>query len=375
MDFSNSFWTSERLYYNDKNYFSDLCEAIRKAQKLIYLEYYNFAEGKVISELLAELKLAAQRGVRILIVADGFGSFDWHPRLDLERQKNISVRIYHPFIGPRRWFSQHLSHRWARLLSVFSRVNRRTHKKLCVIDTQIAFVGSFNIMDANWHETGVRLEGEPVVEIEKSFYWTWHRSILLHSKKQLWRWPVRTPGVSWHPLVRVNHARRWRRRLYQDFLKRLQGAQEKIYLVTPYFNPPRNLIRRLELLSRRNVKVKLLLPQKSDVAVFSVINHIYLYRLIQSGAEIFLYRPKILHSKITIIDGWSAIGSTNLNSRSFFHDQELDVVLTNPQVIHELNQNIEKDFQASQKLKLDEVKHSFLIKISLFFLKPFLRWM
>lgn len=371
----NSSWTTEHLYYNNENYFRDLFNEIKKAQKSICLESYIFANGKILSKLFEELASAAHRGVEVFLIADGIGSYDLYQGLSQNIQKNISIRIYNPPVGPGKWLSQHLKRRWVGILGFFFRLNRRTHKKICVIDSQIAFVGSFNIMDSDWHETGVRLEGEPVKDIEKSFYWTWYRAVPFFSKKKFWRFPLLTRAQSWHPLVRVNHTRRWRKSMLEDYFTRLVSAKEKVYLVTPYFNPPRVLIRSLEFLCEKKVKVKLLLPLQSDVAVFSIINQIYFYRLIRAGAEIYLYKPKILHSKISVIDGWATVGSTNLNSRSFFHDQELDVVLANTNTVHELVRNIEKDFQLSQKINVEQVKHSWLVKVSLFFLKPFLRWM
>ena len=120
-----------------------------------------------------------------------------------------------------------------------------------------------------------------------------------------------------------------RRFYYQDLLKRMESAQQRIWLTTPYFIPKGRLIKLLGQAAARGVDVRVLISSKSDVSLFQTLQQFYYPFLLKQGVKIYQYRDSVLHAKNFILDDWITVGSSNLNHRSILHDLEVDLVIQN----------------------------------------------
>lgn len=360
-----SFWKSEEIFHEGDSYFSKMIEDFSEAKKSIYLETYIFELDDFGNFFLEALKKAAARGVKIHVLVDGIGSPVWaESHLQKLIDHKIEVRVYHPL----PWISFHLKLKsretfLRRFLLYFGRLNRRNHRKVCIIDEKIAWIGSFNISVDHlavykgknaWRDTGVRVEGEGIIELVSAFQKTWARSWGLQSKspiKGFFRFTLKEGRKS--KLLRLNDSYFLRRQFNKAVLSELRSANRYIRIVNPYFIPPRKLIHTLLSSVQAGIEVSILIPQKSDVRIVRWVMLVFAERLIKKGVKVFEYLPTILHAKILMTDQQATIGSTNLNHRSFIHDLEVDIILLKPSSLLQLEAQFFTDLSNSQELKLN----------------------
>lgn len=309
-----SVWTSEKLFFNAEEFFDSLLRDIQSAKKTITYECYIFESGKLASRIETALESAEKRGVHVRLMVDAIGS-------PTKFSSPVAFKRFNPWL---KW------------------LNSRNHRKVCVIDHEIAYIGGMNVDDSHmsWRDTGVRLIGEPVTTLAFAFNWAW-------SKK--WR-PLEKSFFPHSPLVRLNVGRLERRRLYLDLLRRIRSAERRIWLTTAYFIPSRSLVRALRVAAKRGVDVRILVPGKSDVIFTKWISYAFYKALLECGIKIFEYQPSMLHAKTTLIDDWSVVGTSNLNHRSLKSDLEADVVLCQPSSRIALEEQFKIDITLSEEI-------------------------
>ncbi|MCM0605554.1 MAG: hypothetical protein KA715_05640 [Xanthomonadaceae bacterium] len=286
-----STWQSEKLFFHSTPFFESLVSDIRTAKRTILYECYIFESGNLADKIESELLRALNRGVSVKLMVDTIGS-------PSKFSSPVPFKRFNPWL---KW------------------LNQRNHRKVCVIDDEIAYVGGMNVDDShqNWRDTGVRLTGGPIHNLTFAFIWAW-------SKK--WK-PLEKSFLPVSPLVRLNIGRLDRRRLYLDLLRRIRSSQSNIWLTSAYFIPARSLVRALRVASKRGVDIRILVPGISDVFFTKWISYAFYKALIDSGIKIYEYQPHVLHSKTAIIDDWYIVGTSNLNHRSLSLDLEVDIVL------------------------------------------------
>ncbi len=300
---------------------------IDRASQNIILETYMIRLDEVGQSFLTALIAASKRGVGIRLLVDGIGSYRDASRLaDRLESENCQVRIFHPlpwdFPAYRRALTA--GHLYSQALHFLSRINRRDHRKLCIIDDYIAWLGSYNISadhfnrsiqdpSDNWHDTGLRVIGPVVAELKSNFEEVWHRkggSIAYRARKLL-----------------SNNSIRARRSRNRRLVALLQAVTNRIWITNAYFNPSARILNTLKAAARKGVNVRIIVPSHSDVLLFPSLGRTYYADLLGAGIQIFELKSRILHSKTMLIDDQVLVGSTNLNYRSFFHDLKLDAVL------------------------------------------------
>lgn len=331
-------WGYVRIYHSGDEYYHGLVQDIRQAQRSITIESYIFSIDKLTETILEELANARERGCTVKIVVDGFGSYKSIPQLSrMCFERGIELRVFHPFPYPlliaRRLFMEFS----ASAGFFLKRVNRRTHRKITIIDETRAYLGSFNFTQEHceslvgakaWRDTGVCVEGPPIAQLVLAFQISYLRTYIKGLLNWVGRWKMnKNPSQD---LLRLNTTQKMRRRIYRDLLSRITHAQSRIYLTTAYFLPKRSLLRALLRAARRGVDVKILMPGKSDVPMVKWAAFYIVRFLLQKRIPIYEYQKSILHAKTMIIDNEAFIGSYNLNHRSLMHDLEVEVVLNDP---------------------------------------------
>jgi cardiolipin synthase len=231
-------------------------------------------------------------------------------------------------------------------------INRRDHRKLCVVDESRAWVGSFNITSDHlplaagglgWRDYAVELSGRRVDSLVETFESLWWRT-----RPRLWRGFL--AGYISNRSMRARY-------LKNRFVARsVVNARDRVWLVSAYFLPTAALRRALLHACRDGVEVCLILPERSDVVMFPVLSSHYYRTLLLAGARIFLYQPGVLHAKALLIDDFAIIGSSNWNYRSALHDLELDVVLRQAGTLAELEAVILRDAADSCELALEDLR-------------------
>jgi len=350
---------SEKLYTDGYEYYRDLLKDIRDASVALDLETYIFEVDTVGKQFVAALSEASRRGVEVRLLVDGNGipPFSNGFLNQLERAK-VKVRLFHPL--PWRFWQ------WSlavcdrplpdKLIHLINGINHRNHRKVCVIDHSVAWVGSFNVSRCHlpkekggddWRDTAIRLEGIQLGELEMAFQSTWKgRHFIRHFKNNP------TPVAS--PRFRLNLSRRRRRNLYKDMLNRISQARQRIWITNAYFVPDEALLQRLKKAAQRGVDVRIILPSQSDIFFMPWTSAVFYHSLITHKVRIFEYCPGVLHAKTLILDDWMTVGSSNLNSRSLLHDLEADVVLYQDAAKKQLGRQFLNDMEQSIEILKDD---------------------
>lgn len=360
-------WDDEHIIFDGDEYFSELIQAIEQAKESVDLETYIFNPDVLGRRVDTALTQAARRGVKVRLLVDGVGAAAWIEKRSPDLGTfGVQVRIFHPvriasaflrFLWNRGYWSQPPERR-----RFLWRVNRRTHRKLCIIDGQTAWVGSLNISALHckshsgphaWRDTAARVSGEPVRDLIFGFEHAWIRSHTPNGKRH-WAesWTRRlSPRAKLHsPLVRLNYTARMRRRNLREFLVRLQTARSRIWITTPYLAPTPAVLRALIRAARNGADVRILHPRKSDVFFMPWVASVYYRPLLKSGVRIFEYLPRFLHAKSVLIDDWATVGTSNMNRRSLLHDLEVDVVLSHESSKKILEQEFLTDLRSSEEI-------------------------
>jgi cardiolipin synthase A/B len=332
---------------NGPTFYPAMIEAIRSARHSVCLECYIFHPGRVANAMADALADRARDGVIVSMVADSIGSFPfWYSRVR-RRLKKAGCRI-HNYQGV-RWYS-------------LARLNNRTHRELLIIDGRIAFVGGAGVADwwaypthgkPHWRDTMLRVEGPVVNAIQGVFAENW-----LECSNEILDgdafFPPLTPvgdvtaaAIKSSPSDRFTLAR-------VAFQSLIEAAESGIRLNTPYFLPDRALRRALIRTARRGVKIQLILPGPGTDQKWVRLASRRMYgRLLKSGIRIFEYRPAMMHAKILLVDDcWALVGTTNMDNRSFEHNDEVNLAMRDGEVIERLGRDFAADLAVCDEVTL-----------------------
>ncbi|HWU45052.1 MAG TPA: phosphatidylserine/phosphatidylglycerophosphate/cardiolipin synthase family protein [Bdellovibrio sp.] len=363
-------WTRVQIFHSGDEYFQSLIENIRYAKKSITIEIYIFALDRLTRNLLNELAYARSRGCAVKLMVDGFGSYNEIPELTrICRDQGIELRVFHPMP-----YFKSLVNRWPRLsdiklTSFLSRMNRRNHRKIVIIDDKAAYLGSLNFVEIHcakyvgaraWRDTGVRVEGPAIKQLIIATQITYLRTIYRGILTWVGRW--RVPNSSFSTALQLNTTQKMRRALYRDLLRLLSQANKRIYITTAYFLPKRKLLRALIKAADRGVDVRLLLPGKSDVPLVKWAAVNILRFLVQSRIPIHEYQGSILHAKTMIVDDTAYIGSFNLNHRSLLHDLEVIARFEDAESLENMLTQWQKDLTHARVISERDFNSSWLTR-------------
>ena len=332
--------------------FRALYAALRSARRFILVEYYMIRDDRTGAAFAAELAGAVRRGVRVLLIYDYVGSIDT-PTSFFDRMAQQGIELI-PFnvTSLRRglhWF------------------DRRSHRKMTIIDGTEAFLGGFNIGDEysglaegprRFHDVGFSIAGSAVGELVRLFSVTW----LMERGETLGLPPVETgqdlrvPGSGRGNVAIVSGGpHQTRSAIRGAFLASIASAAEEIVIVTPYFVPGLRMMRSLMRAAQRGVRVRLLLPERSDVPVVQLLGRSYYGPLLKNRIEIYELGREILHAKVMQIDGKrTVVGSANLDQRSFHRNFEINLIIDDTAFSGQVKAMLRKDFADSRRISLDD---------------------
>ena len=307
-------------------YFPALIAAIDAARHEVHLESYIFADDTTGRRVAAALAGAAQRGVAVRVLVDGFGARDFATGIGAAlAAAGVEVMTYRPEAG-RYDFRRH------RL--------RRLHRKLATVDGHIAFVGGINVIDdfddgqsaAARFDYAVSVEGPLVARIHADVRHVWRLvrwARLGHRPPPPAELPV-APAVGGTTLAAlvIRDNLRHRRDIEHAYLQAIQGARREIVIANAYFFPGRRLRKALLAAAKRGVVVKLLLQGRVEYLLQHYATRSLYDRVLSAGVRVFEYDKAFLHAKVAVIDKhWATVGSSNIDPFSLLLSREANVVV------------------------------------------------
>jgi cardiolipin synthase len=311
--------------------------AIAGAQRTIHLETYILAPDHTGERFKLALIERARAGVIVRLMYDAVGSFGladgWLGEL---RSSGGHIVVFNP-IAP--WRA-----RW--------RLSHRDHRKLLVIDDELAFTGGLNLANdyasvddggAGWHDMHCRVRGTIVTDLSRLFRRSWLRaggeSYPAPSPLDL---PA-TPGTSYVRAI-DNTKRRSKPAIRRAYLHVIKAARHTVLIQNAYFLPDRGLRRALVQARRRGCDVRVIVPGRSDVRLIEWASLYVLRRLARRGVQILRWRGAMMHAKTAVIDAlWSTIGSYNFDAQSRFNNLEVTVEILDPAIGQAMVQEFEGD--------------------------------
>ncbi|PIZ04153.1 MAG: cardiolipin synthase B [Gammaproteobacteria bacterium CG_4_10_14_0_8_um_filter_38_16] len=351
--------SEEQVLGTGSSYFNALLHDIQQAKNTIDLETFIFSRDVIGKRVANALCDAAQRGIAVRVLVDAWGSPFWSATFARRLEKSgVKTKIFHPFPWQLWNWSRSVgkTHILFKGIHLFFTANSRNHRKICLIDNKIAYVGSVNITEChlsteeggkNWRDTVVRLFNVNLTELYKAFEIAWtHRTIKERLRDTF-------KHIRKEPRMRLNYTRHRRRILHKNLLRRIRLCQRRIWITNAYFVPDNFLLRRLKEAAENGVDVRILLPRKSNVTIVQWASSTFYHHLLKAGIKIYEYLPGMLHAKSLILDDWMLIGSSNLNHRSLLHDLEADITLFTEHAKKTLEQLFLKDLTQSQQLELN----------------------
>lgn len=326
------YWESEKVFLDGDLYFDHLLSDIERARELITVEIYIFNYDHIGKKVASHLIDAHKRGVKVQIIVDGIGTYGYFDQLDkVFSAAGLKVKIFHPLPFFHPYYGNLIFSK--KIRAFFTRIgklNQRNHRKIITIDHNIMYLGSFNFTEEHtsfhtsikWKDMGVKVTGPNVKLPILYFKKIWQLREFFRYRKL-----VKAPRMkeAKNAPLRLNHSLMMRRFYYKNLHQRIYTAKDKIWLMTPYFIPTRRLIIALSKAAKRGVDVRILISSKTDIGIFQKLQFFYYAFLINKGVKIFQYVETVLHAKITIIDDWVTVGTSNLNHRSILHDLEVDL--------------------------------------------------
>ncbi|MDV6378732.1 cardiolipin synthase [Sporosarcina sp. GW1-11] len=353
-------------YDNDIKIFSDghkkfeaLLRDIHAATTEINIQYYIIQSDALGTTMRDALIAKAKEGVKVRLLYDEVGSKKTSPKFyDELRAAGGEVEVFFPSLF--------------RLVNF--RVNNRNHRKLCIIDGVIGYIGGFNVGDeylgldkkfGYWRDTHLRITGEAVNQIQGKFILDWHQA----GKQETWDWTdyslqtKKQHGVS--PIQIVSSGPNSEtEHLKNMYIKLILSAKKSVSIQTPYFIPDNSFMDACKIALLSGIDVRIMIPCKPDHPFVYWATWSYVGDLLDYGAKVLLYENGFLHAKTIVVDEEVAsVGTMNIDSRSFRLNFEVNAIIYDEKVAKELYDLFQKDTKLSSELTLERYEErSLLIK-------------
>lgn len=331
--------------------------AIENAKDNINMETFTIEDDEIGQQFLQLLTRKQQSGVQVNLIYDSVGSL-YTPKQFFKPLKDSGGNILefdpiNPLETRKGWD-----------------VSRRDHRKLLVVDGQVAFVGGVNISsvyssgsfhrskpDQNkppWRDTHLRVEGPVVSEFQNLFIATWTEQEGDPLAARAYYSSIDTQGSAVVRAIGSSPEEPYNQ-MYVTLLSAINSAESQVFLTNAYFVPDPKLLAALKDAAERGVDVRLLLPVTTDSTLVFYASRSYYDELLSSGVKIYEKQDAFLHAKTAMVDGvWSTIGSTNLDWRSFTYNQEINAVILGQDFGKQMRLMFEKDMESSKLITLED---------------------
>jgi len=337
--------------------FTSIFEGIEAAKEYILFQFYIVKDDGLGRKVKERLIAKRRDGVRVYFLYDEVGSHRLPDEYKNElRAAGVEMYNFHTRKGPRNRFQ----------------VNFRNHRKIVVVDGDIAWIGGHNIGDeylgkdpkfGHWRDTHVRIEGPAAIAAQLSFFddWHWATNNVLDLD-----WTARRAEAGNVPvLIIASGPADELETAHLMFIHAINTAQERIWISSPYFVPDEAVMSALQLAGLRGVDVRILIPDNPDQLMVYLAAFSYFDDAAVTGVKFYKYTEGFLHQKALIVDDLvSSVGTANFDNRSFRLNFEITAMFADPDFTAQVERMFEEDFSNSRMVEGDELdKKSLLFKI------------
>lgn len=332
-------------------FYPAMLAAIASARETINMECYIFKKGEIGSAFVEALAERARAGVRVTLVMDAIGSFGaFHASAEPLRRAGCRVEAYQAIT-------------WYRL----GRLNNRTHRELLVVDGRVAFIGGAGVADwwarptkgkPIWRDMMARVEGPVVSQIQGVAAENWLECCgEILTGAETYKPRDKADGVSAFALKSSPSDRATVSRVLFQTL--VEGANEECRVSTPYFLPDKAFRQALIRTAQRGVRMVVVVPgPRTDQRWVRLASRRMFGQLLKGGVRIYEYEPGMIHVKMLVVDRlWCAIGTTNLDNRSFEHNDEVNLTMRDETTAARLIADQDADIARSREITLREWQH------------------
>ena len=335
----------EKYYSMGDKVFPDLIHDLEHAKKYIFLEFFIINHGKVWDDILEVLVKKVAEGVEVRVIYDDVGSVfyvnkNYWKELEKMGIKCICFNQIFPFMA--------------------TILNNRDHRKIAVIDGNIAYTGGFNLSDeyanithpfGTWKDSGIRMEGGAAFRFTIMFLQMWNTSRFTEASYKRF-----IPEIKEHPHIgylqpyysnplSVEHAGE------SIYLQMINDARKYIYVFTPYFITGSELMMAIKLAAKRGIDVRIVTPGIPDKKFIYRMTQSSYKELVEAGVRIYQYTPGFIHSKVILCDdSLASVGSINMDNRSFYHHFECGVLIYMSKVIADIKRDFLQTFEECDEI-------------------------
>lgn len=344
-----------KLLLNGENKFPEVLDAIRNAKDHIHIEYYIYEDDEIGRTIADALIQKAKEGIAVRLIYDDFGSRGIRKKLAPMLNEN-GVQAF-PFLK-------------VHFMPFANRLNYRNHRKIIVIDGVTAFVGGINVCDKYinrkdrpkqlyWRDTHLRIDGPGAQYLQYLFLCDWNFCAGENLQPNKSFFPVHkvNPEAGHNKIVQIaaSGPDSESPTILFSILQAINLATEEILISSAYFIPGDSLMDGLSIAALSGIKVKLLVPEKSDSKVVDAAARSYFNDLLKEGVEIYLYQKGLLHAKTMVTDKKIAIvGTANMDFRSFDLNFEVNAIVYDKEIAKELSDAFNRDLKDAIKIDLEQ---------------------
>jgi cardiolipin synthase A/B len=334
------------LFADPIRYYNAMLDDIEAARDYIYIETYRVGNDVIGTRFKDALVKKAKQGLEIKVLIDYWGG------------SGVNNNFFNDLKaagGEVRFFEKIKFN-----TDIFTRGHKRNHRKLMLIDDDIAYIGSSNITEynLNWRESVLRMKGPVTLTFKRVF-------------KQDWKIYNKYVFVKANFLRLLRHAdfevirdmpTITKQRIMNRFLQLIKKAKKSIHIITPYFLPGFMIRKELMDAAKRGVEVNIIIPMRSDVGLVDVLRNKYSGQLHLSGINIRLFQPHNLHAKMFLVDDEVfVLGSPNFDYRSFRYMYEIVLQGTDADILNQVKQYIAGTLESTTVFNYEHWKRRPLI--------------
>ena len=347
---------TKSVYFDSgESFFDSLLNDIANARESIFLELFIISPGQLWSKIKNSLIQKAQEGIDVRVIYDDMGCIDKLSRKEIKELNKKGVRI-----KPFNLFLPVLD----------LAINNRDHRKICVIDSRIAYTGGVNIGDeyinkkqrfGYWKDSGIALYGEGAYSFQVFFLSMWEhitkeRDICKRPTTEAIEDGIYQPYVD-SPIDNEPLGE-------NVYLNMINNAKKSVYISTPYFVVDDEMLRAITNASKGGVDVKIILPGIPDKKMVNQITKSYYTRLIESGVKVYEYTKGFNHSKLVIVDEELAtVGSVNFDYRSFYLSFECGVWLYKSSAVKEILLDFNIMLTESKQITIEDARAPIITRV------------
>ena len=338
---------SGTLLIDGEETFEEIFRAIDDAEKYVLIEFYVIRDDEIGQALQDHLLKALDRDVSVRLLYDGIGSISLTAAY--RRRLTEAGAEIAEFSGGKFWLNRF-------------RLNFRNHRKIVIVDGQVAFAGGLNVGDeylgrddsiGNWRDTHLRLNGPAVAMLQYIFCRDWYFAC------------QEIPPLNWKPdttddelsvLVMASGPNAELENCGLLFAQLIACAETTLWVASPYFVPDRRITSALQLAGLREVDTRILVPRRSDSVFVRFVPFAFFGAVLQAGCRIFFYENDFMHQKVLLVDDdYAVISTANLDNRSFYLNFEVSCIVHDRNFCARVREMLEEDFRSTTEITAEDI--------------------